>query len=284
VHAAGAEARRSPIVSLRPADCEEQFRAKLQGLRVRERILRGRRLDFCLVNSSLAAVMGLMDYAAYTAAHVFMDAFVHRQNAEQGAPWRVVNWDHWVAQAPAAGGQPHYLTSAEAADVLSRFLSMSDAPQILVSTGDLQGRIDQVIPREQGQPDDPESPEASQASPAHPRPALSSPYEAPRNDAERLLADIWGKLLGIDRVGIHDNFFELGGDSVISIQITAKANQAGLRFTPKQAFEHQTIAALAAVAGAVGAGAAEAAPVKHEVSESDLAEIERQLEAQAEIR
>jgi non-ribosomal peptide synthase protein (TIGR01720 family) len=56
-------------------------------------------------------------------------------------------------------------------------------------------------------------------------------------------------MLGIDRVGIHDNFFELGGDSVVNIQIAARANQAGVRVTPRQVFEHQTIAELAALAG-----------------------------------
>jgi len=292
VHAAGAEVRLSPILSLQRADCELQFHAKLQGLRVLERVLRGRRLDFCLVNSSLASVMGVMDFASYTAAHVFMDAFVHLRNREQGTPWRVVNWDHWLAEAPAAGGQPYYMTPGEATDVLSRFLSLTDASQILVSTGDLQGRIDQVIPREEPRKDETAAAEAS--PPGHARPALSSPYEAPRTDIERLLADIWGRLLGIDQIGIHDNFFELGGDSVISIQITAAANQAGLRFTPKQAFENQTIAALAAViAGASRSTAADpgvaAAPKAvalapvwgRGVSDSDLAEIQRQLAVQA---
>jgi non-ribosomal peptide synthase protein (TIGR01720 family) len=49
-------------------------------------------------------------------------------------------------------------------------------------------------------------------------------------------------------VGIDDNFFELGGDSIISLQVIARANQAGLHLTPKQLFKHQNIAELAAVA------------------------------------
>jgi hypothetical protein len=74
---------------------------------------------------------------------------------------------------------------------------------------------------------------------------LSSEYEAPRTDIERVLAKIWREMLGIDRVGRHDNFFELGGDSLLNIQLTAKVNQAGVRMTPKQIYEHQTIAELA---------------------------------------
>ena len=64
-----------------------------------------------------------------------------------------------------------------------------------------------------------------------------------------MLADVWKNLLNLERVGINDNFFELGGDSILSIQIIARAAQAGLRLTPKQLFQHQTIAELAGVLG-----------------------------------
>lgn len=76
-----------------------------------------------------------------------------------------------------------------------------------------------------------------------------APYVAPQNAAQQTLVDIWGEVLGLERVGIHDNFFDLGGDSIRSIQIIARANQAGLQLSPKQLFEHQTIACLALVAG-----------------------------------
>ncbi len=72
-------------------------------------------------------------------------------------------------------------------------------------------------------------------------------YVAPRTPLETALADIWQDVLGVECVGIHDKFFELGGDSILSIQVIAKANRAGLRLTPKQIFQHQTIAELALV-------------------------------------
>jgi non-ribosomal peptide synthase protein (TIGR01720 family) len=48
---------------------------------------------------------------------------------------------------------------------------------------------------------------------------------------------------------VHDNFFDLGGDSILSIQIIARANQAGLGLSPQQLFKHQTVSELATVAG-----------------------------------
>ncbi|HYJ85572.1 MAG TPA: condensation domain-containing protein, partial [Pyrinomonadaceae bacterium] len=50
-------------------------------------------------------------------------------------------------------------------------------------------------------------------------------------------------------VGVEDNFFELGGDSILSIQVIARAVRGGVQLTPLQLFERQTIAELALVAG-----------------------------------
>lgn len=80
------------------------------------------------------------------------------------------------------------------------------------------------------------------------RPALARAYVAPRTDAEATLARIWAEVLGVDRVGVQDNFFALGGDSILSLQIVARAGRAGLRLAPRLVFEHQTIEALAATA------------------------------------
>ncbi|MCP3144587.1 amino acid adenylation domain-containing protein [Pyxidicoccus sp. QH1ED-7-1] len=70
-------------------------------------------------------------------------------------------------------------------------------------------------------------------------------FVAPRNATEEALAALWTQVLRVPRVGIHDNFFQLGGDSIMSLQLIARARQAGLHFTPRQLFQHQTIATLA---------------------------------------
>lgn len=71
---------------------------------------------------------------------------------------------------------------------------------------------------------------------------------APRNAVEEALVSIWRAVLKQERIGIHDNFFDLGGDSILNLQIIGRARKQGIRLTPKQVFEHQTIAALATVA------------------------------------
>jgi amino acid adenylation domain-containing protein/non-ribosomal peptide synthase protein (TIGR01720 family) len=81
-------------------------------------------------------------------------------------------------------------------------------------------------------------------------------YAAPRTTSERLLCDIWAEVLRLERVGRDDNFFELGGDSILSIQVVARARQAGLELAPSEVFEHPTPAALATVARAARANSA----------------------------
>jgi amino acid adenylation domain-containing protein/non-ribosomal peptide synthase protein (TIGR01720 family) len=74
-------------------------------------------------------------------------------------------------------------------------------------------------------------------------------YVAPRTRVEEVLAKVWGDVLGVARLGVHDNYFELGGDSILSLQIIARAREAGIRITPKQVFQHRTVAELSMVAG-----------------------------------
>jgi thioesterase domain-containing protein len=76
----------------------------------------------------------------------------------------------------------------------------------------------------------------------------SRDFAAPRTPNERLLATIWTDLLHLDHVGASDNFFELGGESLLAVQMVARARNAGLRLTPRDLFQYQTISELAAFA------------------------------------
>jgi amino acid adenylation domain-containing protein/non-ribosomal peptide synthase protein (TIGR01720 family)/FkbM family methyltransferase len=80
---------------------------------------------------------------------------------------------------------------------------------------------------------------------------------APRTHEEETLAAVWCEVLGLESVGVNDNFFELGGDSILSMQVVARANAKRLRLTPAQIFQYQTIAELAAVVDTTAAVGAE---------------------------
>lgn len=81
--------------------------------------------------------------------------------------------------------------------------------------------------------------------PAWQRDDESADYRAPGDTLERDLVALWSRILRVERIGVDDNYFDLGGDSIISIRLVAAAQRAGLAFSPRDIFEHQTIAELA---------------------------------------
>jgi amino acid adenylation domain-containing protein len=92
------------------------------------------------------------------------------------------------------------------------------------------------------------------------RPALPAPrwdrdggiaaFRLPTAGLEERLAAIWRRVLKLERVGADDNYFDLGGDSIISIRLVAAAQREGIALSPRDIFEHQSIAKLVAVRGA----------------------------------
>ncbi|MFI5885736.1 non-ribosomal peptide synthase/polyketide synthase [Streptomyces sp. NPDC051554] len=79
---------------------------------------------------------------------------------------------------------------------------------------------------------------------------------APSSDTECTLRDLFADALGLpaEAVGTDDDFFTFGGDSIVAMQLVARARAGGLRVTPRQVFQHRTVAALAAVAVPLGSG------------------------------
>ncbi|WP_240923157.1 condensation domain-containing protein, partial [Metapseudomonas otitidis] len=87
-------------------------------------------------------------------------------------------------------------------------------------------------------------------------------HVAPSTPVEEQLVAIWQAVLKREAIGVEDNFFELGGDSILSLQIIARAKRQGIKLTPRQLFEKQTIAQLAQVARVDSRPAAPRAPAQ----------------------
>ncbi|WP_456017385.1 non-ribosomal peptide synthase/polyketide synthase, partial [Pseudomonas fluorescens] len=90
-------------------------------------------------------------------------------------------------------------------------------------------------------------------------------FIAPSSDLQKALAAIWSDVLGVPHVGVDDNFFELGGDSIISIQVVSRARQAGIRLSPRDVFQYQSVRSLALVASFEQAVVIDQGPVTGEV-------------------
>ncbi|MCZ4521275.1 non-ribosomal peptide synthase/polyketide synthase [Rhodococcus ruber] len=83
----------------------------------------------------------------------------------------------------------------------------------------------------------------------------SAEFRTASSDTERLIAEVFADVLGLDSVGVDDSFFALGGDSIVSIQLVSRAKARGILFGPRDVFERKTVAGLAEVAVTIGEGA-----------------------------
>ena len=246
IHAAGVvgEAAYREIKQADPSSCDAQFQAKVHGVRVLERVLDGTPLDFCLLMSSLASLLGGIGQATYAAVNLYMDAFARRRNRSGGVPWLSVNWDVWrLDQASPFGAQLGAtlkelgMSAGEAMQAMESALALRGAGQLVVSTGDLGARIDQWVKLES-------------LAAARPAAAKSAPrragYQPPRDETERAICRIWQDTLGLEEVGIDDSFFELGGHSLLAIRVIVELRKAFRVDLPVRAlFDAPTVEKLA---------------------------------------
>ena len=146
---------------------------------------------------------------------------------------------YWIAEAGAA----------PEADELREYLS-SNLPEYMVPSAFME--LDEFPTAPGGKVD---------------RRALPSPlkmiarsresYVEPSTPLEKVLAEIWSTVLGMDDIGIHDNFFDLGGHSLLAIQLVERVLSSGLELSVAELFQYPSIHAMATLLDErpVGSGA-----------------------------
>ncbi|MCP4154180.1 MAG: AMP-binding protein, partial [bacterium] len=69
-------------------------------------------------------------------------------------------------------------------------------------------------------------------------------YQAPRNDTEVKLSEVWQNVLGVEKVGINHDYFSLGGDSIKAIQVASRMQKYNMKVGIKEIFLYPTIGEL----------------------------------------
>jgi acyl transferase domain-containing protein len=281
IHAAGI-AGGGLIQLKKPEAARAVLAPKVDGARILARIFADQKLDFMVLCSSLAGIVGGVGQVDYCAANAYLDSFASQFASQTGAFTVSVNWNAWrevgmavdtsvpedLREALRAGMMAAGITNAEGVDAFCRILGRSTERQVAVSPNDLGLQIEAaMLPDDQKQLRPAAAAEqASAAAPArsasaHPRPSLQNPYVAPRNEAETQICAVWGELLGIDQVGIHDNFFDLGGHSLLAIRVMQRVNEVLKTEIPvARLYDGLTVAFLAGLVDKAEEPAAEAPP------------------------
>ena len=103
--------------------------------------------------------------------------------------------------------------------------------------------------------------------------ALSGEYEAPANETEQNIADIFGKILKLDKVGANDNFYELGGTSLVTTRVIIETDKLGYNVAYGDVFANPTPRKLANFI----LGISNEEKEKDEVSDYDYSDIDSLL-------
>jgi myxalamid-type polyketide synthase MxaE and MxaD len=261
MHAAAAISA-APLTQLSQSQITDMLRPKLKGTLLLERLTRGQGLDFLVLFSSMAALLGTSGLAHYAAANTFLDAFAHAVNPVR----RVlsVNWGSWAEMRLASadsrrrfregGLQP--MATSDALDALGRLLAGS-LPQAVVAAVDWNVFKPLYEAR-------------------RPRPFLShldvTPRSVPRTsrtDSMRglkdrlaaapaairsdLLVDLVrhevAAVLGLESaatVPLATSLFDLGMDSLTAVELRNRLQRVlGRSVSPNLAFEWPTVGAMA---------------------------------------
>lgn len=243
------------------ADCalgERVFAPKVQGTQALWRATEGTPLDFLVLFSSLSTVTSAYGGADYVSANGYMNQFAR----VHGDARRViaVAWDAWngVGMAQRAAclngfceAEHPAISPPEGWDAFLRILASAPS-EVVVCTQDLGAlrkrnrAINQAASRTHGEHGvDATSEQIHGKRPVYPRPSLSVAYVEPRTALEVRLVRVWEDTLRVSPIGIDDNFFELGGESIVAVQILAKARSVGATISAKDLFEGPTVRQMA---------------------------------------
>ena len=264
---------------------------KVLGTLVLDELLKDTPLDFFILCSSLASVLGGIGQADYVAANSFLDAFAYQRNLKDGAFTVSINWDTWqqvgmAANAAVPSGLEQErsenlkqgILPLEGADVLGRILSGSTSSRVIVSSKDLTLRILQsrLVKIEEHLP---ETKSKSLSQPAHSRPELAKAYLAPRDETEQRIVEIWQDLFGIDGIGIEDDFIELGGHSLLATQLLSRLRETfQVEISLRMLFEAPTVAELAACITRNGEDSKAAGSVVQRIQRNDEEQLLSKLD------
>jgi polyketide synthase PksJ len=240
VHGAGIVGPGS-VVALKDtnrAQVEEHFRAKAHGAMVLDEVLGERTVDFVLLLSSLSSVLGGLGYTAYSAANQFLDAFAQAQHRRGRTAWISVNWDSWRFRGETPGGPwgasltDLSMTAAEGVEAFRRIVAARRRPQVMVSTGDLDGRLDQWVRGDLARGSAPGDESASGAEQAW-------------ADVRGHVAGVWSAVLGLESAEPDENFFGLGGDSLVAMKLISRLRRTfGVDLPLEPFFQNPTVAGL----------------------------------------
>ena len=247
IHAAGkvGESVIQLVTDVDSKNFDDQVPAKVTSAKIIDDLTKEKNLDFILYQSSLSSILGGLGFASYSAVNSYLDVYANSRNGKNKTKYIAVNWDGWKFEGEElAGDAESSITPEDGKYALEKILTEIQANQVIVSTGDLNSRIEKWLIKQPGLLSEDEN----EINELHERPNLQTMYVEPKTELEIKIVNVWRKILGIEKIGIYDDFFDLGGDSLIGTQLVSQLRDLFKVELPlRSLFDDPTISAIAAL-------------------------------------
>lgn len=188
-------------------DFQIQFESKLHGIVALHKELKDEP-DFCLVTSSLSAILGGLGFSAYASANAFMNYYIKNIRSKGGKTnWVSLNLDGLNLD----DSDTELINADEIIELLYKALTVRGMSEITVSTTDLIPRLRDWVFKSAGSDSVSEQIKENELVQAH------FSENEPFSLEDKLMA-LWNSFFG-EEVGVKDDFFELGADSLKALNM-----------------------------------------------------------------
>lgn len=216
---------------------------RIAPLRALIKAMEQRRAGFCCIQSSLATVIGGVGLAAYTSGYQAVELLVAAQSRSTRMPWFAIGYP--LIDVLATGKRSsldinaYAIASEDAWDLTRKIIENGITGTTMLSRSDIT-----VAPPAGKKVQLSKAPVSGRA-----RPAMSTPFIAPRTRIETTVAGIFEELIGVSGIGVDDGFYELGGHSLLAIRVVAKLRETfPVKIEMRELlFENPTVARVASM-------------------------------------
>lgn len=242
-------------------DLENVIAPKIYGTWILDKLTQDDDMDFFILFSSVASILGGKGLGYYSAANAYQDTFGAWRN-RRGRKTTVINWTAWKETGMVSKNnltESSILLRISNAEALEAFLQvlnrdikrivickLSYTQELLLSekylpvtlSGEIRARVIHTLSASTSR-----EPQTN-FLPAAARPAGREDGET-YTPLENKLAVIWSGLLGIDEVNIDKDFYDLGGNSLVAVKCELEMEKEHLSLSYEDVEKYRTIRKLA---------------------------------------
>lgn len=229
----------------------EQWLAKINGTEIISELIRNKKsIDFCLLFSSIASVIGGVGLCAYSAANNYLNHFCEKNSFAKHngqTKWFSLSWDAWTKQNYSLSDlkdnvfslEENAITPKKGMQIIQRYFNKMALPNLIISSdNNFDLRCQTVVNK----------PIIKKHYPSYPIIETTINQSTKEDEIQATIKRLFVQCLGTSNISLETDFYDLGGDSLTAISLLELIEEeCKIRITLSDFMANQSIASLAAL-------------------------------------